>query len=213
MTVGVLAQEVERQLQPYLHQRRTGRPYVVAKLAASADGRTAAPDGTSRWITGPEARADAHRIRAESDAVIVGAGTVRMDDPALTVRHTHGPDPERIVLGAAPPDAAVRPCREMTGELGAILDQLGGEGMLQVMVEGGATVVGAFHRAGLVDRYVVYSAPVLFGGDDALGLFTGPGAATIDEVWRGRVDRVEQVGEDLRVELVPKASIDELAQN
>ncbi len=213
VSVGVLSGEVERQLQPYLHQRRTGRPYVVAKLAASADGRTAAPDGTSQWITGPEARADAHRIRAESDAVIVGAGTVRMDDPALTVRHTDGPDPERIVLGMAPTDAAVRPCREMTGELHVILDQLGGEGMVQVMIEGGASVVGAFHRQGLIDRYVVYTAPVLFGGHDALGLFTGAGAATIDDVWRGRIDRLEQVGDDLRVELVPRDPIDEVAQN
>ena len=66
----------------------------------------------------------------------------------------------------------------------------------------GASVVGAFHRAGLVDRYVLYVAPVLFGGDDALGLFRGPGAASIDDVWRGRIDRVDQLGDDLRVELI-----------
>ena len=70
--------------------RRTGRPYVVLKLAATVDGRTAAPDGTSQWITGEAARADAHRLRAESDAVLVGAGTVRADDPSLTVRHVDG---------------------------------------------------------------------------------------------------------------------------
>ncbi len=199
---GVLAGVVERQLAPYLHQRRTGRPYVVAKLAASADGCTAAPDGTSQWITGTAARADAHRIRAESDAVIVGAGTVRADDPALTVRHVEGPDPARIVLGTAPADAAIRPCREMTGEPAEILETLGSEGMVQVMIEGGASVVGSFHRAGLIDRYVLYVAPVLFGGDDALGLFAGPGATTIEGVWRGRIDEIERLDDDIRIELV-----------
>lgn len=203
VSVGVLADEIEAQLAPYLHQRRTGRPYVVAKLAASVDGRTAAPDGTSQWITGEEARHDAHRLRAESDAVIVGAGTVRADDPALTVRHVDGPDPERIVLGRAPADAAVRPCRELDGDLGDILDRLGAEGMVQVMVEGGASVVGAFHRAGLVDRFVVYLAPALFGGDDALGLFTGSGAATMGAVWRGRFDLIERLGDDIHIEIIP----------
>ena len=90
------------QLAPYLKHRRTGGPWVVLKLAATLDGRTAAPDGTSQWITGPRPAADAHRLRAESDAVIVGAGTVRADDPALTVRHVDGRDPLRVVLGHAP---------------------------------------------------------------------------------------------------------------
>src|SRR5262245_42551493 len=78
-------------LAPYLHHRRTGRPFVVLKLAASLDGRTAAPDGSSQWITGPEARADAHALRAESDVILVGAGTVRTDDPGLTVRDAPAP--------------------------------------------------------------------------------------------------------------------------
>src|SRR5690606_19839529 len=158
--------------------RTTGRPHVVLKLAASLDGRTAAPDGSSRWITGPEARADAHRLRAESDAVLVGAGTVRADDPALTVRHVEGPDPLRVVLGRA-------------------LAALGARGVVQLLVEGGPTVAGAFHRAGLVDAYVLYLAPVLFGGDDARGLFAGPGAATMADVWRGRIVRVTPLGDDI----------------
>jgi diaminohydroxyphosphoribosylaminopyrimidine deaminase/5-amino-6-(5-phosphoribosylamino)uracil reductase len=199
--LGVLADEVTAQLAPYLHHRRTGRPFVVLKLAATADGRTAAPDGTSQWITGDEARADAHRLRAESDAVLVGAGTVRADDPALTVRHVEGPDPLRVVLGKVPQGARVHPCLERSGDLGAVLDELGGRGVLQLLVEGGATVASAFHRAGLVDRYVLYLAPALFGGDDAAPLLRGPGAATMDELWRGRFAAVTRLGDDLRLDL------------
>ena len=203
--VGVGAEEVAADLAPYLKHRRTGRPFVVLKLAASLDGRTAAPDGSSRWITGAEARADAHRLRALSDAVVVGAGTVRADDPELTVRHVEGRDPLRVVLGHAPAGAKVHPALELDEAPVAVLDELGRRGILQAMVEGGATVAGAFHRAGLVDRYVVYLAPALFGGDDARGLFAGPGAATMDDVWRGRITSVERLGDDLRVELAPAA--------
>lgn len=201
--VGVCEAEVRAQLGPYLKHRGTGRPWVVLKLAATLDGRTAAPDGSSRWITGPEARADGHRLRAESDAVIVGAGTVRADDPSLTVRDAPGADPLRVVLGKAPADARVRPALEFSGGLGPVLDELGRRGVLQALVEGGARVAGEFHRAGLVDRYVVYLAPAFFGGDDAQPLFAGPGAPTIAEVWRGRMVSVVRLGEDLRLECSP----------
>lgn len=202
--VGCGSELVEAQLQPYLHHRRTGRPYVVLKLAATVDGRSAAPDRTSRWITGPAARADAHRLRAESDSIVVGAGTVRADDPALTTRDADGPDPERFVLGTAPPGARVHPCTEWTGAVDDLLDELGGRGHLQVLVEGGPTVAGDLHRRRLVDRYVVYLAPALLGGDDGLGLFAGPGAATIADAWRGRIDAVTALGDDLRIDLVPR---------
>jgi diaminohydroxyphosphoribosylaminopyrimidine deaminase/5-amino-6-(5-phosphoribosylamino)uracil reductase len=201
--VGLCAEEVRAQLAPYVKHRTTGRPWVLLKLAATLDGRTAAPDGTSQWITGNAARADAHRLRAESDAVIVGAGTVRADDPALTVREATGDDPMRVVLGRAPVDARVHPCVELDGPLPEVLDELGRLGVVQAMVEGGATVAGAFHRQGLVDRYVLYLAPALFGGDDAHPLFSGKGASSIDEVWRGRITSVERLGDDLRVELEP----------
>jgi diaminohydroxyphosphoribosylaminopyrimidine deaminase/5-amino-6-(5-phosphoribosylamino)uracil reductase len=203
-TVGVRAAEVAEQLAAYLTHRRTGRPHVVLKLAATLDGRTAAADGSSRWITGPEARADAHRLRAESDAVLVGAGTVRADDPSLTVRHLDTPDdrqPLRVVLGHAPADAKVQPALELEGDLGEVLDTLGAKGVLQVLVEGGPTVAGAFHRAGLVDRYVVYLAPALAGGDDGRPLFAGAGAPTIDDVWRGRISSVTRLGPDVRIDL------------
>jgi len=201
--VGLGDSAVRGQLAPYIKHRMTGRPWVVLKLAASLDGRTAAPDGSSAWITGPEARSDAHRLRAESDAVIVGAGTVRADDPSLTVRDAQGDDPLRVVLGTAPPGAKVHPCVELDGPLEDVLDELGRRGVVQAMVEGGATVAGEFHRRGLVDRYVLYLAPALFGGDDARPLMQGAGAATIDDIWRGRITSVDRLGDDLRIELEP----------
>jgi diaminohydroxyphosphoribosylaminopyrimidine deaminase/5-amino-6-(5-phosphoribosylamino)uracil reductase len=216
VSVGVEAAAVEDQLAPYVKHRRTGRPWVVLKLAASLDGRTAAPDGTSRWITGPEARADVHRLRAESDAVLVGAGTVRADDPELTVRpaagsggpheetgHPPARQPLRVVLGRAPAEARVLPALELAGDLGQVLEELGRRQVLQVLVEGGPKVAHDFHAAGLVDRYVIYLAPALFGGSDGRPMLDGPGAGSIDEVWRGRILSVEQLGDDLRIELAP----------
>jgi diaminohydroxyphosphoribosylaminopyrimidine deaminase / 5-amino-6-(5-phosphoribosylamino)uracil reductase len=197
------ADAVRAQLAPYLKHRRTGRPFVVLKLAGTVDGRSAAPDGSSQWITGEPARRDAHRLRAESDAVIVGAGTVRADDPSLTVRHVDGRDPVRVVLGRAPEHAKVHPALELQGDLDGVLDELGRQGIMQAMVEGGATVAAAFHRAGLVDRYVLYLAPALFGGDDGRPLFIGPGAPTIDDLWRGRLISVDRLGDDIRLELEP----------
>lgn len=205
VTGGVAREEAAELLAPYLKHRRTGRPWVVLKLAATLDGRIAAPDGTSRWITGPAARADSQRLRAESDAVLVGAGTVRADDPLLTVRTEPPPDhqPLRVVLGSAPEGAKVLPAIEAGGELAPLLDELGGKGVVQLLVEGGATVARQFHAAGLVDRYVVYVAPAFFGGDDAVPMFRGPGAARMGELWRGRLVSVQVLGDDLRVELAP----------
>ena len=204
VTVGVAADEVAEQLAPYRKHRATGKPWVVLKMAASLDGRSAAPDGTSRWITGEAARQDVHRLRASSDAVLVGAGTVRADDPALTVRLDDGVEreqPLRVVLGRAPAAAKVRPALELSGDLGDVLNELGRRGVLRLLVEGGASVAHDFHTAGLVDRYVLYLAPVLFGGDDGRPIFAGPGAGTIGDVWKGRIVSIEQLGEDLRVEV------------
>ena len=202
--VGVEADEVAEQLAPYCKHRTTGKPWVVLKMAASLDGRTAAPDGTSRWITGEAARRDVHRLRAQSDAILVGAGTVRADDPELTVRLDDGVErkqPLRVVLGQAPAGAKVHPALELSGDLPDLLSELGRRGVLQLLVEGGATVAHDFHAAGLVDRYVLYLAPVLFGGDDGRPIFAGPGAGTIGDVWKGRVVSIEQLGEDIRVEV------------
>lgn len=200
--VGVLAGEVEASLAPYLKHRRTGLPWVVLKLAATLDGRIAAPDGSSRWITGPEARADVHRLRAESDAVLVGAGTVRADDPALTVRDSPGSDPLRVVLGKIPHGARVEPALVHTGDPQELLYELGKRDVLQLLVEGGAKVAWLFHDRRLVDQYVLYFAPALMGGDDGVPLLRGPGAPSMDQVWRGRISSVRPIGPDVRIDVL-----------
>ena len=173
VTAGLLADEVTEQLAPYLHHRRTGRPWVVLKMATTLDGRTVAPRG-DRWITGELARTRVHELRAESDAILVGSGTVRADDPELTVRHVDGRSPRRIVLsrtGSIDAAARVQPCEVWTGGITELLDSLGRDGVLQLMVEGGPTVAAAFHGAGLVNRYVFHVAPVISGEADTPGVF------------------------------------------
>ena len=209
--VGVGESAVLEQLAPYLKQRRTGLPWVTLKLAATLDGRIAAADGSSRWITGEEARRDVHRLRARADAVLVGAGTVRSDDPALTVRlpsddpFFRGPDeqPLRVVLGRLPDHAAAAPALELVGSPTEALEELGRRDLIHVLIEGGAQVAHDFHRAGLVDRYVLYLAAALAGGDDARPMFTGEGAPTVAELWRGRLHSVTSLGSDIRVDLRP----------
>lgn len=201
--VGVLASEVQRQLAPYLHHRVTGRPWVVAKMAMTIDGRIAARDGSSRWITGDVARQRVHQLRAESDAILVGAGTVRLDDPELTTRHVDGPSPRRVVLGSAPRDAKVHPCLEWTDSLPSLLDTLGGEGVLQLLVEGGPRVLRSFHDERLVDQYVFHLAPTIAGGGDAPGPFAGEAIATITDLWRGQFVSVRPLGNDLEVIIEP----------
>ena len=205
VVVGVEADAVVRSLGAYLHHRRTGRPLTIVKMASTLDGRTAAPDGSSQWITGEEARADVHELRADSEAILVGAGTVRADDPELTARldPPSQRQPLRLVLGAIPDGARCLPAESVEGDLGEILDDLGTRGVLQLLIEGGASVTKAFFDAGLIDRFVIYLAPALFGGEDGRPLVAGPGAGTMEGLWRGRFVSVDQLGEDLRVEVEP----------
>ncbi|WP_137844397.1 bifunctional diaminohydroxyphosphoribosylaminopyrimidine deaminase/5-amino-6-(5-phosphoribosylamino)uracil reductase RibD [Microbacterium sp. 2FI] len=206
--VGLRADEAAELVDSWLTVQRLGRPHVTVKWAQSLDGRAAAADGTSQWITGPDARADVHRRRAEADAIVVGTGTLLADDPALTARrpdcalYDHQPMP--VVLGsrAIPAGAAVTRhplplVHRPGGDLPAVLAELRERGVHRVFVEGGPTVASAFLREGLADDVLVYVAPTLLGGD-RLAL-TDLGVATIAEQRRLVTASVERLGDDLLV--------------
>ena len=204
--VGVLADEISSQLKAYIHHRKTKRPFVVLKMATTLDGRTAAPDGTSMWITGETARNRVQQLRAESDAVLVGAGTVRADDPQLTVRDIQGDSPRRIVLGEVLKSARVNPCTQWRGELVDLLDELGSQDVLQLLIEGGPTVASAFHRENLINQYIFHIAPALTGGNDSLPVFEKHGISTMSQLWRGKIVASQQLGDDLEIILEPNST-------
>lgn len=200
--VGIEEDLVRAQLAPYLWHRVTGRPYVVLKVAATIDGVVAMADGTSQWITGDATRRDAHVLRANSQAILVGAGTVRTDDPALTARLDDIIlEPLRVVLGEVPANARVRPCLERTGDLGLILDELGQHDVLQLLVEGGPTTATEFLEQGLVNHVVWYLAPAFAGGVGSSGALEPLATSTIGALRRGRVVDVRRIGEDIRVDV------------
>ncbi|MFK3676159.1 bifunctional diaminohydroxyphosphoribosylaminopyrimidine deaminase/5-amino-6-(5-phosphoribosylamino)uracil reductase RibD [Microbacterium sp. NPDC090218] len=189
----------------WLTAQRLGRPHITVKWAQSLDGRAAASDGSSQWITGPLARADVHRRRAEADAIAVGTGTVLADDPALTARDgetllPHQPVPVIIGSRPTPSDAAVHrhphtPLFYDTHDLHVIAADLHARGIQSLFVEGGPTVASAFIAAGLADRVLAYIAPVLLGGDRlALGDI---GVTSIDAARRLTVDEWVPLGSDL----------------
>jgi diaminohydroxyphosphoribosylaminopyrimidine deaminase/5-amino-6-(5-phosphoribosylamino)uracil reductase len=200
--LGIEEADVRAQLAPYIWHRVTGRPYVVAKIASTLDGAVAMADGSSQWITGEEARRDAHVLRAQSQAVLVGAGTVRSDDPVLTARLGDIVlEPLRVVLGKAPEGARIRPCLELSGDLGAVLDELADHDVLQLLVEGGPTTTSAFIEAGLVNHVVWYQAPAFAGGTGTLGALKSLTTPTISALRRGRVVDVRRIGEDIRIDV------------
>jgi diaminohydroxyphosphoribosylaminopyrimidine deaminase / 5-amino-6-(5-phosphoribosylamino)uracil reductase len=197
-------------LRAWLHSVRTGRPHVTWKLAATLDGRSAAADGTSRWITGPEARAEVHEFRAHVDAIVVGTGTARADDPALTARHPDGTDRERQPLRVVVGHSDVRPGSRLdapdvlhlrTQSPDDVLKALADRGVVDVLLEGGPRLAGAFVQAGRVDRVLAYLAPALLGaGPTALG---DAGVGTIADIARLQVDTVRVVGADVLVDARP----------
>jgi diaminohydroxyphosphoribosylaminopyrimidine deaminase / 5-amino-6-(5-phosphoribosylamino)uracil reductase len=225
--VGVLEDEATAVNEPWLTATRLGRPFVTWKFAASLDGRVAAADGTSRWITGEAARLDVHRLRAEVDTMMVGVGTVLADDPQLTVRGaaaSAGRQPLRVVVdssGRTPAAARVRDEAAPTWiataaevgagndgdgrgrvDLHALLARLYERERRHVLLEGGPRLAGAMVEAGLVDRVVAYLAPVLLGaGPNAL---EGAGITTIAQAWRLDPYDVRQVGADVRVLARPR---------
>lgn len=206
VVTGVLEDEVARgPLEAWLAVQRTGRPYVTWKYAATLDGRSAAADGSSRWITGEPARADVHRLRGEVDAVLVGVGTVLADDPELTVRPDPGRQPLRVVLdrsGRTPAAARVHPALVLDTPPAQALGQLKERGVVSVLLEGGPTLAGAFVRDGLVDRVVGYVAPALLGEGPAA--LAGAGVGNIANAVRLRLDDVTTFGDDVRLTLRPR---------
>jgi diaminohydroxyphosphoribosylaminopyrimidine deaminase/5-amino-6-(5-phosphoribosylamino)uracil reductase len=195
-------------LRPWLHAMRTGRPYVTWKFAATLDGRVAAADFTSRWISSAASRADAHRLRAAVDAVLVGSGTVLADDPHLTVREADelaAAQPLRVVLDRrhrVPQDARVLDAAAETVVLDTAAPQfalkaLYDRGVRHVLVEGGPTLAGGFVEARCIDEVVAYLAPTLLGaGPAALG---DAGIATLSEALMLEIESVGRLGEDIKV--------------
>ena len=202
---GEQADAAHAVIEGWLTAQRLGRPHVTVKWAQSLDGRAAADDGSSQWITGPAARADVHRRRAASDAIVVGTGTVLADDPSLTARDGDAllPDqPVPVVIGSrpTPADAVVRrhphtPLFFDGHDLHAVLADLHGRGIQSVFVEGGPTLASAFVAAGLADRVLAYIAPVLLGGS-RLAL-TDIGVSSIGEAHRLTIDEWLPLGADL----------------
>lgn len=212
---GVLSHEAEELLHPWLTSARLGRPFVTVKWASSLDGRAAAADGTSRWITGDAARRRVHEQRALHDAIAVGIGTVLADDPSLTARGDAGEllkhQPIPVVFGtrAVPEDAALRHHPAGLIEVGhrdlaAALPELLSRGVRRLYVEGGPTLASAFIRAGLVDEVLVYLAPMLLGGPRTA--LDDLGVTTISEAHRLSIHSIESLGDDLLVTCRPVRS-------
>jgi len=209
---GILADKVVAgPLREWLHKQRSGLPHVTWKYATSIDGRSAAADGSSRWISSEAARLDLHRRRALADAIIVGTGTVLADDPVLTARLPDGSlaerQPLRVVVGKREisPEAKVlnddaRTMVISTHEPVEVLRALSDR--TDVLLEGGPTLAGAFLRAGAINRILAYVAPIVLGGP--LTAVDDVGVSSIAHALRWQFDSVEQVGPDLLLSLVAR---------
>lgn len=223
-----MSAEVESADPAYFHHRRTGRPLVTLKSAITLDGQTAALDGSSRWITGPDARQDAHRLRARADAVVVGAGTLISDDPSLTVRLAEhdGYQPVGVVMAGkralpasarlwdrphtlaiatedlgVPTETMIVPGDEGRPDLAEALAGLAARGHLAILVEGGASLGRSLWSAGLVDRGVTYVGGLLAGGT-GVPMLAGPWNA-FEDAHRISIEDVRRLGADLRIDWSP----------
>jgi diaminohydroxyphosphoribosylaminopyrimidine deaminase/5-amino-6-(5-phosphoribosylamino)uracil reductase len=211
VTAGMCAEEVAGgPLREWLHKQRTGRPHVTWKFATSVDGRSAAADGSSQWITSTAARADLHVRRAVADAIVVGTGTVDIDNPTLTARLPGGGladrQPLRVVVGM----------REISSEANVLNDDSRTmvirthdpheviralSDRTDVLVEGGPTLAGAFLRAGVIDRILAYVGPILLGGP--VTAVDDVGVLSIARALRWQYDGVDRIGPDLLLSLIP----------
>jgi diaminohydroxyphosphoribosylaminopyrimidine deaminase/5-amino-6-(5-phosphoribosylamino)uracil reductase len=196
---------------------RTGRPFVIAKCGMTLDGRLSAPPGEAQWITSPASRRHARRLRGEVDAVLIGAETLRTDNPRLTVRSPGAKQPWRIVLsrsGQLPRQARLLTDRFakrtiVYGEqnLDAVLGELGVKEITSVLLEGGGEILGQALDQRLVDKVHLYLGPVFTGGP--VVAFPGMGAASTDQAVRLERIRYERIGDDVCVTGYPIQRISE----
>jgi diaminohydroxyphosphoribosylaminopyrimidine deaminase/5-amino-6-(5-phosphoribosylamino)uracil reductase len=203
---GVLISEADQQLRVWLTANRNKRTYVTLKWASSLDGRNAANDGSSQWISGPLSREHTHITRSQIDAIAVGTGTVLADNPELTARRPDGSyfehQPIRVVIGQSDLGADLKIFNDkaptihlQTRNLGDALTDLWARGVKHLLVEGGPTLASQFERENLVDEYQIYLAPVLLGGaKTALGDI---GVSSIAQAHRLEIFEIEQLGNDL----------------
>ncbi len=203
---GVLVSEADRQSRVWLTSNRNKRTYVTLKWASTLDGRNAADDGTSQWISGPLSREHTHITRSQIDAIAVGTGTVMADNPELTARRPDGSyfehQPIRVVIGERElsPDLNIFNDKAptihiQTRNLGDALTDLWARGVKHLLVEGGPTLASEFERENLVDEYQIYLAPVLLGGSRTA--LTDIGVGTIADAHRLDIFEIEQLGNDL----------------
>jgi diaminohydroxyphosphoribosylaminopyrimidine deaminase/5-amino-6-(5-phosphoribosylamino)uracil reductase len=226
---GLLEDEARELNIGFVSRVTRGRPWVRLKVAATLDGRTALQDGKSQWITGAEARRDAHRWRARACAILTGIGTVKADDPQLTVRDVATPrQPLRVLIdsrletsssarvikgnsvlvfaarsGTLPnAEIVVLPNARGKVELPQMLEELARRGINELHVEAGFRLNGSLVREGCVDELLVYMNPSLLG-DSAQGMVDLPAVASLQERRRLKIISIEQIGEDLRLLLRP----------
>jgi diaminohydroxyphosphoribosylaminopyrimidine deaminase/5-amino-6-(5-phosphoribosylamino)uracil reductase len=215
--MGLLEREARAVNRAWTFALEHGRPFVTWKFATTLDGRSAATDGTSRWVSSQPARVDTHRLRARCDVMMVGAGTVEIDDPELTVRDEYDEplphQPLRAVMGTRdlPADKRIFNDRAETMQLRTrdphkALAELRGLDRQHVFLEGGPTLAAAFLEAGLVDQVVVYVAPMLLGaGTSAVGDL---GITTIADALHLQITDVTTLGTgadaNVRITLSPR---------
>jgi diaminohydroxyphosphoribosylaminopyrimidine deaminase/5-amino-6-(5-phosphoribosylamino)uracil reductase len=212
VTGGILREQAEEFQHKWLTAARLRRPYVTVKWASTLDGRAAAEDGSSQWITGTAARQRVHEQRSASDAIVVGTGTALTDDPSLTARGDAGElmehQPVAVVVGehAIPAEAKLRNhpggfIEVRTHDLEQAMRELFARGIRRVYVEGGPILESALIAAGLVDEYAIYLAPALLGGDKLA--IRDIGVASMPDIRRLDIRSVEQLGNDLFITARP----------
>jgi diaminohydroxyphosphoribosylaminopyrimidine deaminase/5-amino-6-(5-phosphoribosylamino)uracil reductase len=209
---GVMADKADQQLHVWLTATKNQRPFVTLKWASSLDGRAAAQDGTSKWISSEQSRADAHRRRSVVDAIMVGTGTALIDDPELTARNSdgtlHASQPLRVVLGTRELPSNLRVFNSdaetktiKTQSIHGALSELFEQGIRHVLVEGGPTLASRFVQMDLVDEFVVYLSPKLIGGDKlAIGSIDVPSIAQAKGL---TFKEVSKLGDDILIVASP----------